>query len=78
MGTGMCISGGSRNFEKGGPASKRGGPPPEIAKNSRILGLKFLVLLTLDGKFWAKRGGPGPLGPPLNPPLCIDSLEYEE
>jgi hypothetical protein len=31
----LCFqnSGGSRNFEKGGPAPKRGGPPPEIAKN---------------------------------------------
>jgi hypothetical protein len=33
-----------------------GGAPPEIATNSRILGLKILVLLTFDGKFRAKRG----------------------
>jgi hypothetical protein len=65
------YSGGSRNFEKGGPAPERGGPPPEIAKNSRILGLKFLVLLTFDGKFRAKRGGPGPLGPPSKSATAI-------
>jgi hypothetical protein len=40
---------------------KRGGGPekgyhPEIAKNSHILGLKSLVLLTFDGKFPVKRG----------------------
>jgi hypothetical protein len=34
-------SGGSRNFEKGGGGTpERRGAPPEIAKNSRILGFK--------------------------------------
>jgi hypothetical protein len=46
----MLYSGTSRNFEKEGPL-------PEIAKKSRILGLKSQVLLTLDGIFWAKRAG---------------------
>jgi hypothetical protein len=37
----MGISGGSRNFEKGGGSPERGwGPSPEIAKISRIMGLK--------------------------------------
>jgi hypothetical protein len=34
-------------------------PPPEIEKNSRILGLKPWVLLTFDGKFRVKREGGG-------------------
>jgi hypothetical protein len=33
---------------------RKGGPPPEIAKNSHILGIKSWVLLTFDGKFRAK------------------------
>jgi hypothetical protein len=48
-----------------GGVSKSGGPPSKIAKKkSRILGLKSSVLLTFDDKFWAKRGGGGPPGPP--------------
>jgi hypothetical protein len=39
------ISGGSRNFEKGEGVLQKGGTP-EIAKNSRILGVKSWVLLT--------------------------------
>jgi hypothetical protein len=52
-------------------------PPPETAKKSRILGLKSSVLLTFDGKFWAKRGvWGGPLGPPLNLPLSVATSLY--
>jgi hypothetical protein len=72
-------SGGSRKFEKGGGRSRKGGgAPPEIAKNSRILGLKFLVLLTFDGKFRAKRGGPGPLGPPSKSATAEALAEVEK
>jgi hypothetical protein len=59
----LCI-GGSKNFEKG--RSRKGeGHHPEIAKNSHILGRKFLVLLAFDGNSTAKRGGVGPLLNPL-------------
>jgi hypothetical protein len=58
--------GGSRNFEKGVPL-QRWVPTPNVAKNSRILGLKSWVLITFYGKFRAKKGGGGLT--PLNPPL---------
>jgi hypothetical protein len=56
--------------KRGRERSQKGGPPnpptPEIEDKSRILGLQFSVLLTLDGKFLPKRGeGGGPPGPPL-------------
>ena len=54
-------------LKRGARSRKGGGPPPEIAKKSRILGLKSWVLLTFDGKFRAKRGRAS--CPPLNPPL---------
>jgi hypothetical protein len=53
-----------QKFRKGGARSRKGGAPPKMGKKSRILGLKSWVLLTFDGKFRTKRGGPGPLGPP--------------
>jgi hypothetical protein len=52
-------SGGSRYFENwgGGGNPERGAYPSKIAKISGIFGLKSRVLLKLDGKFQAKRGG---------------------
>jgi hypothetical protein len=39
----VLVSGGSRNFEKGGgPAPKRGGPPPEIEKKITYYGSQIL------------------------------------
>jgi hypothetical protein len=51
-----------QKFRKGGGAPERGGIP-EIGRESRILGLKSLVLLTFDGKFRAKRVRAGTLPP---------------
>jgi hypothetical protein len=63
----MEVIGGSRNFEKGEGHSGEGDPTP---RNS-ILGLKFLFLRILDGKF----GAPSPI--PLNPPLEIHSAIFK-
>jgi hypothetical protein len=37
-------------ISKGGGVLQKGGPTPDIAKNSRILGLKSRVFLIFDGK----------------------------
>jgi hypothetical protein len=39
---GPYISGGSRNFEKGGPAPEKGGGTPQNSKNLTYLGSQIL------------------------------------
>jgi hypothetical protein len=41
---------------KGGGGAPKRGARPKIAKKPSIMSLKSWVLLTLDGKFWAKGG----------------------
>ena len=50
-------------FDQGG-----GGPDRDRPKTA-ILGPQFCRILVLGPHFWWSGGGPGPPGPPLDPPL---------
>ena len=53
-------------FDQGG-----GGPDRDRPKTA-ILGPQFCRILVLGPHFWWSGGGPGPRGPPLDPPLQSD------
>jgi hypothetical protein len=63
--TSTCVADPEISKTGGGLPKGGGDPTPRNwkkrnwEKKSCILGLKFRVLLTLDGKFWAKREGGG-------------------
>ena len=47
----------------------RGGAPDRDRPKTAILGPQFCRILVLGPHFWWSGGGPGPRGPPLDPPL---------
>ena len=47
----------------------RGGAPDCDRPKTAILGPQFCRILVLGPHFWWSGGGPGPPGPPLDPPL---------
>ena len=51
----------------------RGGAPDRDRPKTAILGPQFCRILVLGPHFWWSGGGPGPRGPPLDPPLAGSS-----
>ena len=53
------------------PGFDRGGGPDRDRPKTAILGPQFCRILVLAPHFWWSEGGPGPPGPPLDPPLQL-------
>ena len=51
------------------PGFDQGGGPDRDRPKTAILGPQFCIILVLGPHFWWSGGGPGPPGPPLDPPL---------
>ena len=51
------------------PGFDQGGAPDRDRPKTAILGPQFCRILVLGPHFWWSGGGPGPPGPPLDPPL---------
>ena len=51
------------------PGFDQGGGPDRDRPKTAILGPQFCRILVLGPHFWWSGGGPGPQGPPLDPPL---------
>ena len=58
----IVCTGADPGFDQGGPQIKTGLKLP-------FWGLSFVEFLVLGPHFWWSGGGPGPRGPPLDPPL---------
>ena len=56
------------------PGFDQGGAPDRDRPKTAILGPQFCRILVLGPHFWWSGGGPGPPGPPLDPPLKVTKI----
>ena len=61
------------------PGFDQGGAPDRDQPKTAILGPQFCRILVLGPHFWwSGGGGPGPRGPPLDPPLNAHKFEEKD
>ena len=72
---GARNTGNNDKYAGADPGFDQGGAPDRDRPKTAILGPQFCRILVLGPHFWWSGGGPGPPGPPLDPPLSMCGLE---